>query len=151
MLRSFGLKASLLVVMVLLCVGVPTVNAEVVPLNWTSPTSQSLHDVFMVGADDGWAVGIDGLIIHWDGTEWSNVTSPAGEHLTSVHMVGADDGWAVGNDGEIIHWDGTQWIPEFPTVIVMPLLISLTLVVVIIAKTASKKRTKPAIPSKTQL
>ena len=150
MLSSF-LKASLLVMMVSLCVGVPIVSAEGVVLSWTSPTTAILSSVFMVSADDGWAVGSGGTIIRWDGTEWSTVTSPTTVFLYSVFMVSADDGWAVGNSGEIIQWTGTEWIPEFPTVIIMPLLISLTLVVVIIAKTASKKRTKPAILSKTQL
>jgi photosystem II stability/assembly factor-like uncharacterized protein len=190
MFRNFGLKASLLVVMVALCVGVPIANAEVEPLNWTSPTTedpssvfmvsasdgwavggygriihwdgtdwsnvtspttaQFLGDVFMVSADDGWAVGADGTIIHWDGTSWSNVTSPTTEHLGDVFMVSADDGWAVGNYA-CIRWTGTEWIPEFPTIVLMPLLISLTLVAVILAKTASKKRRKPSLPSKTLL
>ena len=229
MLRNFGLKAILLVVMVALCVRVPIVNAEVEPLNWTSQTTEHLRsvymvtdtngwavgyngtiirwdgtswstvtspttiggftDVFMVSADDGWAVG-PSRAIHWDGTDWSNVTNPAtmglysvfmvsadegwavGESgrimrwdgadwsavtspttwdLYSLHMVGADDGWAVGDNGTIIRWTGTEWIPEFPTAILTPLLISLTLVAVILAKTASKKRRKPSLPSKTLL
>ena len=214
-MRSF-LKASLLVVMVLLCVGVPIVNAGI--MNWTSPTSAFLRSVFMVSPDDGWAVGQYGTIIHWNGTEWSTVTSPTSRFLYSVFMVNADDGWAVGDEGTIVHWNGTEWsmvtsptmsweqfrsvfmvsaddgwavgalgsiihwdgiewsnatspttthlysvfmvsaddgwavgdwgriiqwtgiewIPEFPTGIIMPLLISLTLFVVILAKTAPK-------------
>ena len=193
MLRNFGLKASLLVVMVALCVGVPIVNAEGAVLNWTSPTTAHLRSVYMVTDTNGWAVGYDGMIIHWDGTDWSNVTSPTmwpltsvfmvsandgwavGGHiihwngtewstvtsptvtsptwylLLSVFMVSADDGWAVGGGGTIIRWTGTEWIPEFPTVMLMPLLISLTLVVVILAKTASKKHRRPSLPSETLL
>ncbi len=112
MLRNFGLKASLLVVIVALCLGVPIANAEGAVLRWTSPTGSWLNSVFMVNADDGWAVS-------WDGT--------------------------------ILRWIGTEWIPEFPTAILTPLLISLTLVAVILAKTASKKRRKPSLPSKTLL
>ena len=104
----------------------------------------------MVSADDGWAVS-DGTIIRWNGTEWSTVTSPTGAGLYSVFMVGADDGWAVGENGTIIRWTGTEWIPEFPTAVLMPLLISVTLVAVILTKTASKKRRKPSLPSKTAL
>ena len=151
MLRNFGLKASLLVVMVALCLGVLIANAEGAVLSWTSPTTANLGSVYMVGADDGWAVGSDGTIIRWDGTEWSNVTSPTTKTLYSVFMVGADDGWAVGDYGTIIHWTGTEWIPEFPAAILMPLLISVTLVAVILAKTASKKRRRPSLPSKTLL
>ena len=105
MWRSVFLKASMLVVMVLLCGSVLIVNAEVVlPLNWTSPTTLNLYDVFMVSASDGWAVGYAGTIIRWT---------------------------------------GTVWIPEFPTAILMPLLMTLSLVVVIITKTVLKKRKTP--------
>jgi len=152
MWRSFVFKVSLLVVMVLLCVGVPIVNAEGVLSNWTSPTTRHLRSVFMVNASDGWAVGDAGTIIRWDGDDWRTVTSPTGHGLLSVFMISADDGWAVGWDGTIIQWTGTEWIiPEFPTAILVPLFISLTLVVVILAKTTSKKLRKPTIPSKTQL
>ena len=189
MFRNFGLKASLLVVMVALCVCVPIVNAEVV--NWTSPTTEWLYSVFMLSSDDGWAVGNVGTIIHWDGTEWSNVTSPTTQSPKSVYMVSSDDGWAVGIYCPIIHWDGTEWstvtspaggflrsvymvssddgwgvgwegtilqwtgtewiIPEFPPIVLMPLLIGVTLVAVILTKTASKKRRRPLLPSKTPL
>jgi len=143
MWRSVFLKASMLVVMVLLCGSVLIVNAEVVlPLNWTSPTTLNLYDVFMVSASDGWAVGSGGTMIHWDGSSWSNVTSPAAA-LRSVFMVSASDGWAVGYAGTIIRWTGTVWIPEFPTAILMPLLMTLSLVVVIITKTVLKKRKTP--------
>ena len=30
----------------------------------------------MVSAVDGWAVGVSGVIMHWDGVAWSLVTSP---------------------------------------------------------------------------
>jgi len=43
-LRSFVSKASVLVVMVLLCVSVPLVNAGVV-LEWESPTTVDLRNV----------------------------------------------------------------------------------------------------------
>jgi len=105
----------------------------------------------MVSADDGWAVGEGGTIIRWNGTEWSLVTSPTTLPLYSLFMVSEDEGWAVGEDGTIIQWTGTEWIPEFPTIVLMPLLISVTLVAVILAKTASKKRRKPLSPSKTLL
>jgi len=151
MFRNFGLKVSLLIVMVALVVCVPIVNAEGAMLSWTSPTTATLRSVYMVSADDGWAVGRFGTIIHWDGAEWSNVTSPTADPLESVFMVGADDGWAVGHYGTIIRWTGTEWIPEFPPIVLVPLLISVTLIAVILTKTASKTRRKPLLPSKTLL
>ncbi len=119
--------------------------------NVTSPTTETLNSMHMVSASDGWAVGIEGTIIRWDGTNWNTVTSPTTETLRSVHMVSASDGWAVGSGGTILRWTGTEWIPEFPTATFMPFLLILTLcVVVILTRTASKKR-NPQLPSKTQL
>ncbi len=118
--------------------------------NATNPATMGLYSVCMVGADDGWAVGGYGEIQHWDGTDWSQVTSPTTEHLWSVCMVSADDGWAVGESGTILRWTGTVWVPEFPTVILMALLISLALGAVTLAKKA-KKRERTSLPSKAQL
>jgi len=115
----------------------------------TSPTTAVLHSVFMVSASDGWAVGTYGTIIRWNGVAWSTVTSPTTQHLYSVYMVSAVDGWAVGWGGTIIRWTGTLWIPEFPSVILMPLLITITLVAVVITKALPKKRRSASIPSKT--
>ena len=145
-MRSFAFEVGLIVMMVLsaLCVSLPTVKArDVVPLDWTSPTTNNLYSVFMVSATDGWAVGYYGAIIHWDGSSWSNVTSPTTRALRSVFMVSASDGWAVGTGGTIIRWTGTVWIPEFSTAILMPLLMTLSLVVVVITKTVLKKRKTP--------
>ena len=105
----------------------------------------------MVNATDGWAVGSDGKIIHWNGTMWNFATSQTTAHLLSVCMVNATDGWAVGYYGEIVRWNGTDWIiPEFPTIIPISLLTSLTLVAVTIVKTVSKKRRNLSSLNKTE-
>jgi hypothetical protein len=116
---------------------------DVVPINWTSPTAQFLESVYMVSADDGWAVGWNGAIIHWNGTDWSNVASPTTQNLYEVFMVSASDGWAVGVFGTIIRWTGTVWVPEFSTAILTSLLMTLSLVVVVITKTVLEKRKTP--------
>ncbi len=103
------LNEVLLAILIMLCVAIPFVNAENIPVDWTSPTKTSLHSIFMLSQIDGWAVGDDGVIIHWNGTDWSNVTSPVTNRLNSVSMISADDGWAVGYDGTILHWNGTSW------------------------------------------
>lgn len=144
MWRSFALKASLLVLMLSLCVGVPIVTAEGVP--WPD-----FYSVDMLDANDGWAVGYYGTIIRWNGSDWSTVVLKTLEVLRSVDMLNASDGWIVGHAGTILRWTGTDWIiPEFPTVILMPLLVSITLVTAILAKMVSKKHRKPSLPSKTQ-
>jgi hypothetical protein len=61
----------------------------------------------MINSNDGWIVGANGTILHWDGFAWSIVTSPTTCALHSVFMITSNDGWAVGED--IIHWNGSEW------------------------------------------
>jgi photosystem II stability/assembly factor-like uncharacterized protein len=107
----------------------------------TSPTTSVLYDVFVNTASDGWAVGDAGTIIRWDGTSWTNAPTSTTLTLRSVFYCG-DRGFSVGAQGEILYIapGGTQWIPEFPTAIFVLLLLILTSIAGILAKTASKKR-----------
>lgn len=146
-LRGY-LKTSIIVI-VLFSVSVPSVRSYVIAQNWTSPTTQTLRSVSMVSTNDGWAVGDGGTIIRWNGTQWNTITGPTNENLYSMSMVNASDAWAVGSNGTIIRWNGAEWIPEFSTVILIPVLISLTLVAAILAKTTSKKLKRPSFPTET--
>jgi hypothetical protein len=106
-------------------------------------TGTNLNSVFMLNATSGWAVGglpqgscpawtdIGGecpptffaagpIIIHWDGTKWSQVATPelaggGNPVLLSAYFTGPNDGWAVGTPGilvpTILHWDGVRWMP----------------------------------------
>jgi hypothetical protein len=88
-----------------------------------------LYGVSALSATDAWAVGyydsytaarsvLRTLVLHWDGTAWSEVASPKhGTELNAVSAVSTTDAWAVG-DGPaksgsprtlILHWDGTAW------------------------------------------
>jgi hypothetical protein len=84
-----------------------------------------LLDVTAVSAGDAWAVGYTGtsasnvkpLLLHWDGTRWSQaagVPAVAGE-LAGIAVSG-HSGWAVGvsvvaGQGRplVLRWDGTRW------------------------------------------
>ncbi len=99
-------------------------------------TSSALSGVSAVSAKDVWAVGTfdtdtsqDGqtLIIHWDGSTWSQVPSPSpsleGSQLTSLSFASAGRGWAVGDycsisssecavntwNTLILAWNGQSW------------------------------------------
>jgi hypothetical protein len=111
-LRDSFLKTRLIIVLALLfvCIVLPLVDAdEASVMIWMSPTRYGLFSVCMVSAEDGWAVGDYGAIIHWNGSDWTNVTSPTNDRLESVFMVSSSDGWAVSTFGGIIHWDGGNW------------------------------------------
>lgn len=104
--------------------------------NWTrlpTPTLMgmwnSLRDIDAVAANDIWAVGsaYDGvtedfsLLLHWDGTSWTNVPGPDELHgyvtPKAVEAIAADDAWVVGSTGETpgtaqamaLHWNGSAW------------------------------------------
>ena len=59
---------------------------------------------FFNSANDGWVVGTDGVILHFDGVNYGTVTSPTINNFTSISFgppltgpINANDGWAVGN------------------------------------------------------
>lgn len=77
------------------------------------PEVDYYHDVFMLSPNNGWAVGgkegIRGVIIHWNGSNWS-VNQEIGTHnLRAIHMLSSNDGWAVGTAGVIYHYNGSNW------------------------------------------
>ena len=74
----------------------------------------TLNAVDMISATDGWAVGDEGTILHWNGVRWQQVSSPTTASLKGVDMISASDGWAVGDEGTILHWSGNVW-QEAPT------------------------------------
>jgi hypothetical protein len=106
---------------------------------WTQVPSPSpgttyniLTGVSATSATDAWATGYycksscsagtpvyGALILHWNGTTWSEATVPASassQMLNGIEAVSASDVWAVGGQGQgpsatslILHWNGTAW------------------------------------------
>jgi hypothetical protein len=90
------------------------------------PSGTVISGLSGVSADsptDAWAVGNyetssgagGPLILHWNGTTWTQVASPAAG-LFGVTAVSPSDAWAVGTDSvnvvphtAILHWNGTAW------------------------------------------
>ncbi|MCH9682554.1 MAG: hypothetical protein K0V04_14045 [Deltaproteobacteria bacterium] len=86
-----------------------------------TPTEVPLWGCWVVADDDVWAVGGDTfddeaepVLIHWDGTSWTNHPMPTldGRNPAAMFKVWAaatDDVWAVGDVGVIVHYDGQSW------------------------------------------
>lgn len=72
-------------------------------------SSFSLEAIAMVSADEGWAVGSNGLIVHDLNGSWSRVPSPTGQTLWGLSMVSPTQGWAVGEQGTILHYANGAW------------------------------------------
>jgi hypothetical protein len=101
-------------------------------------TFNGLYAVTAISANDVWAVGYQnlndagqngqGLILHWDGTQWSEVQSPIAGYATILLGVSANSSTSVDAVGYIQtrdvqyrpiaeHWNGTRWSvvePSYP-------------------------------------
>ena len=98
-----------------------------------SPAGSFLYGVAAAPAGTAWAVGCTGcgtgstatststLILHWNGTTWTQVPPPVVGSLDGVAAVSASSAWAVGytitfpTSGRpgtstlILHWNGATW------------------------------------------
>ncbi len=80
--------------------------------DWTAVetgSTETLYGIWGSAADDIFAVGEFGTILHYDGTSWSTMDSPTGNNLNAVWGSAAGDVYAVGNSGTILHHDGSSW------------------------------------------
>ena len=94
---------------------------------WTvipNPSRWTLYGVTAISSNDVWAVG-EQSILHWNGTNWSNVSFPpppgdSYQILEGISAVSANDIWAVGYSQFAYfygyryyplayHWDGRSW------------------------------------------
>jgi hypothetical protein len=77
------------------------------------------NDVWAVGRTSS-GFGEQPLVLHYDGTEWSDVELPSEIDgvLNGVAAISPTDVWAVGSVGDpaasleralVLHWDGTAW------------------------------------------
>ena len=82
------------------------------PLEWfpmDSGTTSNLKDIWAISGEDVFAVGVDGTILHYNGSAWSPMTSGTTQALGGVWGSSGMDVFAVGNSGVILHYDGTSW------------------------------------------
>lgn len=78
---------------------------------WIHPRGlgASLHSVSGAADDDVWAVGLAGVIVHFDQQGLVPWPSPTSSSLNDVHARTTSDVWAVGDAGTVIHFDGATW------------------------------------------
>ena len=95
---------------------------------WTFIPELEWHgmlDVYGFGANDVWAVGPSGRIVHYDGHAWSGArfdgdsvyaqalgvweNPPRNFYLRGVWGAAANDVFVVGDSGAVLHWNGAAW------------------------------------------
>ena len=90
--------------------------------NWkamTSGVTSHLNAVWASSNNDIYAVGLDGTVLHYDGTQWSKKNLGTSTYFYGVWGSGASDVWVVGHpmfktDESIFHYDGTSWTKSPP-------------------------------------
>jgi len=94
------------------------------------PGNYRLKSVFMVNANEGWAVGQSagnvGIILHYTVTggvgTWAIFPAPVTptpiRSLNSVFMLSATEGWAVGDNATILHYTVTAGVGTWSLVTV---------------------------------
>jgi photosystem II stability/assembly factor-like uncharacterized protein len=70
---------------------------------------KSLRSVYMLNENEGWAVGREGTIIKWNGTEWVLQDSLTKETLKGVFFLDSNHGWAVGENGVVMKYNSSKW------------------------------------------
>ncbi|MFH1170432.1 MAG: hypothetical protein V1704_02640 [Candidatus Vogelbacteria bacterium] len=76
--------------------------------NMTSSNNGTLYAVKMLSANDAWAAGAAGAVLHWDGTTWSSAV--VGSNVwNSINMLSTADGFIVGAGGAIRRLVGGAW------------------------------------------
>jgi hypothetical protein len=75
------------------------------PINRTP----ELNAIQMISPSAGWAVGDNGLILHWDGSEWRAVESPTDKDLDGLEFTSSESGWAYSSDGVILRYALGEW------------------------------------------
>lgn len=78
-------------------------------------TPYDLEDIGGTGPTNGYAVGERGTLLHYDGSQWSQVSPtlvPTIQTLNAVWVNSPNDIFVVGDWGSILHYDGTDWIEQ---------------------------------------
>ncbi|MBL9138448.1 MAG: hypothetical protein JNK85_21445 [Verrucomicrobiales bacterium] len=112
--------------MSVLSVGIGTGRAEL-PEPWRFlaplPQGNSLLAAWAAAPDDLFVGGHGGVILHWDGRQWTSHRTPTHKTIFALHGISRTNLWAVGGDPYtevqtnrclILHFDGQQWTEQVP-------------------------------------
>ena len=69
----------------------------------------ALEDIDGTSADDIYAVGLLGTILHFNGKKWSELDSPTNQHLSNVRCVTPRQVYVCGNHGSLFVGNRSGW------------------------------------------
>lgn len=79
--------------------------------SFSSGTSVALLNCWAAGPGEAWAVGVNGVILHFHAGRWDAAVPPDEDasSLNAIRGSGPGDIWAVGDGGSTLHFDGRSW------------------------------------------
>ncbi|MBI2968107.1 MAG: PKD domain-containing protein [Bacteroidetes bacterium] len=76
--------------------------------NFVTGVSYALYNVYLSSLNYGFAVGVNGTILQYNGTNWASVNLGITVDLNAVYTYGLFT-YIVGNSGLILKYDGFSW------------------------------------------
>ncbi|MCP4713729.1 MAG: hypothetical protein GY868_01325, partial [Deltaproteobacteria bacterium] len=76
-------------------------------------STATLYAIWGTAANDIFAVGAAGTVLHYDGSAWAAMATPANTpDLKAVWGLSGASVYAVGNGGTILYYDGSTWAEQ---------------------------------------
>ena len=73
-----------------------------------SGTKEDLASIWGSRADDVWAGGANGTLLHWNGTAWSPMPGVvSAQTLNGIWGSSDKDVWILNGADEVLHWTGS--------------------------------------------
>jgi len=107
-------RVSSVVLLIVLAVAPLGLGEEAASRKWTwmeEPTNAFFTDVWGRSWNNVYAVGSGGVVVHYDGIQWTRVEGPfeATDHFKAIWGSSSADVWVVGAYGCAYHFDGQGW------------------------------------------
>ncbi len=80
----------------------------------SSGTDVNINATFVSETGDKWAVGDNGIVLHFEDAQWVTVDVGTTEDLNDVFFVNDSYGYVVGDGGVVVHYDGANWTINEP-------------------------------------
>lgn len=74
-----------------------------------APVNNNITDMWGFAPDDIWAVGLGGVVIHWNGALWEEAETPASGSVRAIWGRTGQTIIAAGDNGEILEYNGEVW------------------------------------------
>lgn len=74
--------------------------------------NKTVTAVFGLATSEIWVVGLNGLVLRWNGVSWTDRSLQANKEIHAVWAGSPTDVWVAGAAGALFHWYGPAWQDE---------------------------------------